>query len=124
MPQILELCTLNTPTLNGQTSTRRYEISVPWSTGFPPVPSTGLISFQNTILICWSFVVRVTRTSPSCSNSSMACGDSLQESFNALTESPPPFRVWRCISVSSAALLRNVKSCWREEVGCYLMKYT
>jgi hypothetical protein len=46
--------------------------SPPFSTASPPFSSVGLISFQKTILSCPSFTVRVTSTSPSFSNSSIA----------------------------------------------------
>jgi len=85
---------------------------IPFSTCIPPSSSVGLISFQNTILNCPSFAVRVTKTSPSFSSSSMACGASFHDSFKGRTEIPPPFRVCRCISVSSATLLRNAYSCY------------
>ena len=74
----------------------------------PPASSVGLSSFQNTILIWPSFNVLVTYTSPSFSSSSIACGASFQLSLSVRTERPPPFRVWRWISVKSAALLRTL----------------
>jgi hypothetical protein len=51
---------------------KRKWIYGPLSTGIPPSSSVGLISFQNTIRNCPSFIVRVTSTSPSASSSSMA----------------------------------------------------
>ncbi len=55
--------------------------------------------------------VRVTRTCPSFSRSSMAVGASFQDSLRRRTERPEPLRVWRWISVRRAALLRKLNSC-------------
>jgi hypothetical protein len=87
-------------------------INVPWSTRFPPASSVGLTSFQKTIRNCPSFCVRVTNTSPSFSSSSIAAGASFHDSLSTRTDSPLPFFVDRWISVNSAALFLNVKSCW------------
>jgi hypothetical protein len=87
----------------------------PCSTCAPPLSSSGLTSFQNTIRIWPSLAVRVIKTSPSFSISSMAAGASFQESLRVRTEIPPPLRVNRWISVKSCALLRKLKSCYTQE---------
>jgi hypothetical protein len=88
-------------------------IDSPFSTIIPPFSSLPFRSFQNTILNCPSLAVRVTSTSPSLSNSSMACGASFHDSFNARTGIPPPLCVWRRISVRRSALVRKLKSCYK-----------
>jgi hypothetical protein len=89
----------------------------PVSTLTPPSSSFGLTSFQNTIRNCPSFNVRVTSTSPSASSSSIACGASFHDSFNARTDMPPPLRVCRWISVNNSALERKLNSCFAFQLG-------
>lgn len=86
----------------------RYSQNIPASTGFPPLSSSGLTSFQKTRRIWLSLAVRVTRTSPSFSSSSIACGASFHDSLRLRTDNPPPCRVCLCISVSNAAFVLKV----------------